>query len=82
MRFPGTQKTGPAQPSPHGEPARRAPADAPTTAYEYPEGDRGAHAAEHERQQRDVLRGPSREDAARGTPRPGGEPAVPPDSSG
>lgn len=52
-----------------GQPARRAPADAPTTAYEYPAGERGAPAAEHERQQRAVLSGPSRDDAARGEPR-------------
>ena len=52
-----------------GQPARRAPADAPTTAYEYPAGERGAPAAQHERMQREALSGPSRDDAARGQPR-------------
>lgn len=56
-------------PTPSGEPAPRAPAEAPTTAYEYPAGDRGAHAAAHEAQQRAVEAGPSRDDAAGGEPR-------------
>lgn len=46
-------------------PAHIAP-EGPTTAYEYPRGDRGAAATEHERQVRESLAGPSRDDAARG----------------
>lgn len=58
----------PAHP-PQAEPeATPAPSDAPTTAYAYRAGDRGAAATAHERQQREVLRGPSREDAASGQP--------------
>lgn len=64
----GPSDLAPAPPPGTGQPARRAPAEAPTTAYEYPAGERGAPAAEHERQQRAVLSGPSRDDAAQGQP--------------
>lgn len=47
------------------QPADIAP-KGPSTAYEYPRGDRGAAATEHERQVRESLSGPSRDDAARG----------------
>ncbi len=46
------------------QPADLAP-DGPTTAYEYPRGDRGAAATEHEQQVRDSLAGPSRDGTAR-----------------
>lgn len=69
-----------APPQGTGQPARRATADAPTTAYEYPAGDRGAPAAEHERQMREVLSGPSRDDAARGQPRRSTQGTVPDDA--
>lgn len=47
------------------QPADIAP-EGPSTAYEYPRGDRGAAATEHERQVRESLAGPSRDDGARG----------------
>lgn len=46
------------------QPADIAP-EGPSTAYEYPRGDRGAAATEHERQVRESLAGPSRDDTAR-----------------
>lgn len=46
------------------KPANIAP-EGPSTAYEYPRGDRGAAATEHERQVRESLAGPSRDDTAR-----------------
>lgn len=46
------------------QPADLAP-EGPTTAWEYPRGDRGAAATEHEQQVRDSLAGPSRDDTAR-----------------
>jgi hypothetical protein len=46
------------------QPADIAP-EGPSTAYEYPRGDRGAAATEHERQVRESLAGPSRDDVAR-----------------
>ena len=47
------------------QPAHSAP-EGPSTSYEYPRVDRGAAATEHERQVRESLAGPSRDDAARG----------------
>jgi hypothetical protein len=46
--------------SPH---ERRAPG-APSTAYEYENGDRAQHGHAHDQQMRDVLSGPSRDDVA------------------
>jgi hypothetical protein len=45
------------------QPADVAP-EGPSTAYEYRFGDRGAAATEHERQVRESLAGPSRDDTA------------------
>lgn len=66
----GTQLGAPqdsAVPGPRdvNQPADIAP-EGPSTAYEYPRGDRGAAATEHERQVRESLAGPSRDDTARG----------------
>ena len=47
---------------------RRAPG-APSTAYEYENGDRGENATAHEQQLRDALSGPSRDDVAATKPK-------------
>lgn len=58
------QQTAVPGPRDANRPADMAP-QGPSTAYEYPRGDRGAAATEHERQVRESLAGPSRDDTAR-----------------
>lgn len=66
----GTRQAGRQEPPAPGPRDANRPADiapeGPTTAYEYPRGDRGAAATEHEQQVCDSLAGPSRDDTARG----------------
>lgn len=64
-RQPAREGLGVPGPREANQPADVAP-QGPSTAYEYPRGDRGAAATEHERQVRESLAGPSRDDAARG----------------